>query len=68
MSYTCPVCEWPNLRDDPMEGLHEICPQCGIQFGYWDAGSEHPSVYHKALRERWIAAGRPWHSKVVVKP
>jgi hypothetical protein len=63
--FTCPVCEYSRLRYNPAEGLHEICPQCGTQFGYSDAGPEPASVYHARLRERWVAAGRSWHSRVV---
>jgi len=61
----CPVCDYDRLKLDPAEGLHEICPQCGIQFGYNDVGPEPAVVYHAQLRERWIAAGRPWRSTVV---
>lgn len=64
--FTCPVCEWPKLRRDPYDETHEICPQCGLQFGYGDAGFESKAKRHAGLRAQWIARGRPWHSKVVL--
>lgn len=63
MKFKCPVCEWPNLGEDPLERTFEICPQCGVEFGYDDAGNTHAE-----LRARWIAAGRPWWSRVTPKP
>ncbi|HEX5416427.1 MAG TPA: hypothetical protein VFZ25_12230 [Chloroflexota bacterium] len=40
--YVCPVCGYPGLNtpawdEDDQAGSQEICPSCGIQFGYDDA-------------------------------
>jgi hypothetical protein len=61
--YTCPVCEWAHLSESPFEPTYEICPQCGVEFGYDDF-----TLSHAELRERWVAAGRPWFSTVIRPP
>ena len=58
--FKCPVCYYPYIRNDPAKQLYDICPSCGIEYGYEDAGLEGPAYYHKQLRKRWIAKGRPW--------
>jgi hypothetical protein len=39
--FSCPVCAYPDLSEPPWTdegiGSQEICPRCGIQFGYDDA-------------------------------
>jgi transcription elongation factor Elf1 len=39
--FACPVCGYDELAEQPWTedggGSQEICPQCGIQFGYDDA-------------------------------
>jgi hypothetical protein len=43
-------------------GSQEICPRCGIQFGYADcAGGDEAKrkLIYTEWRARWIAAGRP---------
>ena len=64
--YTCPVCGYPGLRRPPED--HTICPSCGIQFWYHDAGPEPPAYYHPRLRYAWAAKGAKWHSKVIMPP
>jgi hypothetical protein len=62
--WTCPVCELP-LDFEPWTngvGSQEICPRCGIQFGYADcAGGDEAKrkVIYAEWRGRWTAAGRP---------
>jgi hypothetical protein len=57
MKFICPVCDWPNLREKP-DCSFEICPQCGTEFGYDDAGASHAD-----LRAEWVAGGRKfWRS------
>ncbi|RBP15900.1 hypothetical protein DFR50_107170 [Roseiarcus fermentans] len=55
----CPVCGYDGLEepayDDVGAPSYEICPCCGIEFGYEDA-----SRSHESLREEWIAKGMPW--------
>ncbi len=61
--YLCPVCGW-RMAEPPWEagiGSQEICPCCGIRFGYDDARVEHAQI-HAEHRERWISAGMPWGS------
>lgn len=52
--YICPVCEFP--MEDPAADFN-ICPSCGTEFGYNDAG-----VTHQELRKQWIASGKKWWS------
>src|SRR5262245_30318923 len=65
--YDCPICGYDNLsRPTSNEGggpSFEICPCCGVQFGYHDCGFP-----HAALRRMWREAGAPWHSKVTACP
>lgn len=50
--YKCPVCGYDKLEESPYDkygqGSFEICPNCGIEFGYQDAVSD-----PKDLPERW---------------
>lgn len=56
--FTCPVCEWPHLADDPAFQNYNICEQCGTEFG----NDGVPGNY-AVLREEWIAGGRKfWYS------
>lgn len=57
---SCPVCEsqldfhlWK--ADNPS---HEMCPHCGIQFGYNDARADVRQHIYRIWREGWIANGR----------
>lgn len=62
----CPVCGFDGFDEPtwtPTGGSQEICPSCGIQFGYTDhAGGDHSKrkVLWAEWRERWIANGCPW--------
>src|SRR3712207_8831748 len=43
----------------------EICPSCGIQFGYDDAAGGHIVKRHAIYREwrtQWIICGKEWAS------
>ena len=42
---------------------YHICPSCGTEFGYDDAGRTHAE-----LREQWIRTGLTWWSPVDPKP
>ena len=66
--HLCPACGFRLDRpawDDVSGPSEEICPSCGIQFGYDDAagGDLHlrRQVYG-SWREEWIARGMPWTS------
>jgi hypothetical protein len=68
MAYVCPACGYDGLEEQPWtdgSASYEICPSCGIQFGYTDwAGGDvvrRASVY-ATWRERWRAEGLRWSS------
>jgi hypothetical protein len=49
----------------------EICPCCGIQYGYDDAaGGDNlkRSLIYNNWRERWIKGGMIWQSKGITPP
>lgn len=67
MTYICPVCGYQHLHEQPRGektgGSQEICPSCGIQFGYDDEAGGDPvrrlEVYERWRRD-WIASGMKW--------
>jgi hypothetical protein len=66
-SYPCPVCGYQhNHWSEPAEAISysfDICPCCGVEFGYNDAGRT-----HEELRSRWVAGGMKWFSRVTPAP
>jgi len=60
MTYTCPVCGYPELEEPPEEWA--ICPSCGTQFDF-DTLARVPE-----LRRYWIAQGAPWWSEDELRP
>jgi hypothetical protein len=64
----CPVCGYI-LSFAPWEDTSssdEICPCCGIQFGYDDAAGGDINKRHliyKEWRKCWIEEGMPWKGK-----
>lgn len=78
MSYTCPVCDYPDLDEEPLFSW-EICACCGTEFGYDDAvavkdadGRERiardPAILalrHAELRQKWIDGGRKWFDPTI---
>lgn len=70
----CPVCGYdlgfPAWSDGSPSD--EICPSCGIQFGYDDAiGLREPegqSAVYARWRGRWLAWGAPWSSRGQAPP
>ena len=68
MSFVCPVCGYPGLYESPYYseggGSYEICPSCGIQFGYSDGAGGNVDKrrrVHQEWRRRWVERGMPWH-------
>ena len=69
MSTNCPVCGY-DLGFEPWEGdtsSDEICPSCGIQFGYDDVPAGGglqgtPQDIYEQWRSTWIEQGMPWFS------
>lgn len=68
--HLCPVCGYdcsianfvPWDNDSPSD---EICPSCGIQFGYDDAtgGDSKERFYiYRERRKKWIENGMMWYS------
>jgi hypothetical protein len=64
---TCPVCGYPELEVPAYDSYgcssQDICPCCGIQFGYDDARTS-----HEELRRRWLSQGAPWFSAATLPP
>lgn len=69
----CPACGF-YLDFMPWENLlpsDEICPCCGIQFGYDDAAGgdiNKRSLIYKEWKKRWINEGMLWKSKGMEQP
>ncbi len=72
MSYICPVCGYPDLKEsayynnDVRKGSAslEICSSCGFQFG-WTDRDRHITL--DQWRKEWIAKGMPW-AGISLKP
>jgi hypothetical protein len=69
----CPICGY-DLRqpawvdDSPSD---EICPSCGIQFGYADVKSRREGTedaFYHGWRACWLTHGAHWSSKVRTAP
>jgi hypothetical protein len=58
--YPCPVCGYA-LERPPTN--FNICPSCGVEFGYHDAGR-----LYIDLRQEWVNSGAHWSSRVDRKP
>src|SRR5206468_2220706 len=75
MPFTCPVCGFSALvqpaRTHEGGGSQEICPSCGIQFGYDDeAGGDLSArqMIYGEWRRRWIAGGMRWDNGRTTPP
>jgi hypothetical protein len=66
--FWCLVCGYPDLGEPPWQNdsaSDEICPSCGIHFGYDDSDGVDPAqreVVYREWRARWIATGMRWWS------
>ena len=58
--HQCPVCGY--LMADPPKD-NNICPSCGTEFGYHDAGRTFADI-----RKEWAKAEAPWSSIYVHPP
>jgi hypothetical protein len=66
-STRCPACGYslgfaPWTEGSPSD---EICPSCGIQYGYDDAAggrADARAAVYRAWRETWVRKGCPWSS------
>ena len=61
MFYHCPVCGYSQMQFPPTD--NNICPSCGIEFGYDDF-----SRTHQLLRNEWLARGAHWFSSTTYPP
>jgi len=65
--FLCPVCGYPELDEPPYDdhgcASYNICPCCGVEFGYDDS-----NILHSELREKWIINGMKWWSKNISPP
>jgi len=61
MAYLCPVCAYPDLPTPPEN--FSICPSCGTEFGFDDAG-----MSYRDLRNAWIKESAPWFNDRVSPP
>jgi hypothetical protein len=59
--FTCPVCAYNKMPYPPED--FEICPCCGVEFGYHDHRKS-----HKQLRDEWLARGAPWFNPLSPPP
>ena len=58
--HPCPVCGFG--MDRPPDDFN-ICPSCGVEFGYGDSGSN-----YEALRKEWLRHGALWASRARPRP
>jgi len=54
--FPCPICGFPDLDEPPYDSDGEnpsfdICPCCGIEFGYEDCGRSHSEL--RVLDQAW---------------
>jgi len=63
--YTCPVCGFDGLDEDPSECSYEICSCCGFQFGVSD---DDRGFTYESWRKRWIEGGMLWWSTSRLPP
>src|SRR5687768_11699896 len=64
MSNLCPVCGFdlgfPAWNE--VSASDEICPSCGIQFGYNDSRPESRERVYDEWRRKWLDGGAEWWS------
>ena len=60
--FTCPICGWPHLNKDPTTLSYEICPSCGVEFGY-EAVED-----YMALRILWVQQGMKFWADAIKNP
>lgn len=63
MNFTCPVCGYAGLDEEPNDSF-EICPCCGVEFGFddggFDQGTPKLALRQKQLRAAWLLRGADW--------
>jgi hypothetical protein len=71
--FECPVCFYGGLTENPWDEdspSFEICPCCGVEFGYDDFSLDETERARKqaVLRKLWEAKGFPWFSRSRLAP
>jgi rubredoxin len=72
--YICPVCGYVGFDDPPwssdLSPSYDICPSCGIEFGYDDfrPTEAERKIRWEELRHDWITNGMQWSSRVDPMP
>ena len=68
-TYTCPVCGYAGLAEEPRSrsggGSYEICPSCGFEFGFTDDAL---GFSDRQWRAQWVADGMPWRDGRIQPP
>jgi hypothetical protein len=73
-SFVCPACGYDRLKEPPWQDgspSDEICPSCGIHFGYDDAAGGDPDARKEVYvrwRQAWMHARMPWFSSSLMPP
>jgi len=69
VTYMCFACGYDGLLEPPWTGdsggSDEICPSCGLHFGYHDAAGGDPArreAVYRTWRAAWVARGMEWWS------
>jgi rubredoxin len=74
MGYVCPVCGYVDFDEPPWSGdglpSYDICPSCGVEFGYHDFAQDEVERRERwrILRQKWIENGMRWSSSVEPPP
>ena len=59
--YVCPICGYDKLEEPPFdetgEPSFEICPCCGIEFGF---DLENAHISEQEYRQNWLNGGSNW--------
>lgn len=60
--YACPICGYRGFAENPLDETFDICPCCGIEFGYPDGGLslKHKRRFYTQARAMWVQTGMPW--------
>ena len=69
----CPVCGYPGFVEPPWDGdnpSYDICPSCGVEFGYHDSRPtlDERRARQAELRQEWLLAGCPWRGAIDKPP
>jgi len=72
--YACPVCGYLGFDEPPWSDngspSYDICPSCGVEFGYGDFRQDEAERRKRwrDLRQEWISRGMQWSSPVEPQP